>query len=124
MRVIKNEIPQPLEQWAKSISLRSPKVMTSLYDTNAILVGTYSKPMEFGQKQIHAYFVDFLNKENLKCEITSNIIQHFGNGAFFICSGTYSFSFENTKVEARYSICYKRGVNGFKIVNQHSSELP
>ena len=124
MRVIKNKVPAVLKLWADTIALRSPKAMTRLYDRNAILVGTYSEPMEFGEKQIHNYFVDFLDKDGLKCEITSNTIQEFRDEAFFICSGTYSFSFEGKTVKARYSICYKRGMNGFKIVNQHSSELP
>ena len=71
------------------------------------------------------YFIDFLDKKNLQCELLENYNQNDVNANILISSGTYKFSFndeigELVQVYARYSYVFRNN----KIINHHSSLLP
>lgn len=108
--------------WANNISLRNPKIQTRFYAKDAILLATYS-PILIGQKEIYKYFIEFLNKKDLNCIITSNVNRIYKD--LITSSGFYTFTFKddnnNVKtVKARYTfVIYKD-----KIIDHHSSEEP
>jgi hypothetical protein len=119
--MVSKTIPYLVDFWAKSIGALTPYEMSNLYSDNAILLATYENLL-LGKQQIRGYFDDFLDKENLSCEIVDNFTQSFAREQ--IASGIYLFSFTengNEKiVKARYSFVIYDG----KIVNHHSSETP
>ena len=114
--------PAILLKWAKGISSKDPKYMTSFYSKRAVLLATY-EPLALGQKEIYDYFVDFVDKNNMKCEITTCINQR-GLDGVVVSSGFYTFTFEDKtglqEVEARFTYVLLDN----KIVNHHSSEMP
>jgi|TARA_R110000822_G_scaffold259378_2_gene384524 hypothetical protein len=119
--MINNTIPKTLQIWAKSISKRNPRVMTSLYCKEAILLPTYDTVL-IGREKIEEYFIDFLNKEDLKCTIILNFTQNIGVSQ--VASGKYIFSFLDNGIKkqvfARYTYVIQNGV----IINHHSSVVP
>ena len=112
-----------VNSWAMSISKRDPDLMTSFYSDDACLLATFSDFLH-GREQIRNYFLDFLDKEDLKCTITENINQLDYDKDTNVSNGLYTFSFiENgqmVKVKARYTFV----VNLNKIITQHSSLAP
>ena len=114
--------PVILLSWAKGISRNDPKYMTSFYTKKAVLLATYD-PMALGRKDIFEYFVEFLDKKNMTCEITTCVNQRDSKG-LIVSSGFYTFTFETDKgmqeVEARFTYVIK----GDYIVTHHSSEMP
>jgi hypothetical protein len=119
----KSYLPDIISEWVKGISKQDPKYMTSLYSSNAVLLATY-EPLLLGRKDIYEYFVDFLNKKNLKCKVTTCITQR-GKVGIFVSSGLYTFTFrdekgENKVVDARFTFVIKDNY----IVTHHSSESP
>ena len=121
---MKNSPPQILIDWASSISTRNPITMTNFYTDNSILLATY-EDLCVGKQEIYDYFIDFLDKPSLKCELQENYNQNDLNSNILISSGIYVFSFldeigEPVIVNARYSYVFR----GNKIINHHSSLLP
>ena len=116
------KIPSVIKIWEQLISKRNPKIMSDLYRDNAILLATY-EPLLIGRENIMKYFVEFLDKENLQCNIIENYTQV--NAFSQTASGIYLFSFsdkvwKNKVVKARYSFVIESG----KIINHHSSIVP
>lgn len=114
--------PAILLEWAKGISKNDPKYMTSFYSKKAVLLATY-EPMALGRKDIYEYFVEFVDRRNMTCEITTCVNQRDEQG-IIISSGFYVFTFEDDKgvqsVEARFTYVIKDDY----IVTHHSSEMP
>ena len=115
--------PKIIQDWAKAIQLRDPDVMASFYAEKAILIGTFSNPMELRKTEIREYFDEFLSDKNgIQCQIMDNINQLTGN--CLISSGVYLFSWDMDAVYARYSFICRANRNDHYIINQHSSLLP
>ena len=116
-----SKVPILIKFWVNRISKRDPILMAKMYSQRAILLATY-KPLLLGRREILNYFVDFLDKEELKCVILENFTQEVAHTQ--ISSGIYAFSFiENGKhetIKARYSFVIEDGV----IINHHSSVVP
>ena len=124
-----------ISEWATDISLREPKRMLSYYSQDAILLPTYDD-ICIGKSEILEYFVEFLDKPNLNCKITSAFIQsnivylHQAiatiGGVVIVCSGTYTFTFDDPdsrtaqSVDARFSYV----IHNDMIINHHSSVMP
>jgi len=115
------QVPTILSDWATSIRANNSNEMVNFYSQNAVLVGTYSQPLEVGIKQIRAYFEMFLDRKSISCKILDNINQEFED--LIISSGVYEFKVDGQKVVARYSYVFKMINNRLRIVNHHSSEL-
>jgi hypothetical protein len=116
-----NKLPIEVSNWVAGIGSSTPIEMTKRYAENSVLLATYEN-MLVGRSEIKGYFDDFLDKENLKCEVVRNVTQI---GLYEqIASGIYVFSFIDKGsiqvVEARYSFVVKGGL----VVNHHSSETP
>lgn len=109
------------ELWAKSISDRNPEKQTAFYEYNAVLLPTFNL-IEIGVDSIYWYFMEFLNKKNLNCEIT--FIDTKRSGQMECSTGLYMFSFVEDdmlkEVEARFTFVSKNG----KIISHHSSLNP
>tara|TARA_B100001094_G_C18120667_1_gene766651 strand:- start:41 stop:415 length:375 start_codon:yes stop_codon:yes gene_type:complete len=118
---ITKEIPTILYDWASSIAPNNSVEMVKFYSPKAVLVGTYSEPMEVGHKQIKAYFDFFLDRKSITCTLLDNVNQILD--CCIISSGVYEFNVDGDKVVARYSYVFKEENNRMRIVNHHSSEL-
>jgi hypothetical protein len=120
--MISKQVPTIVGVWVKRIGDMSPSRMVELYRDNAILLATF-EPILVGKESIHTYFVDFLDKKNMKCKILKNRTQSILPN-HLIVSGIYVFSFTENgigkMVEARYSFTIVDG----KIANHHSSLMP
>lgn len=112
-----------VKRWANSIKRRIPKLMTSFYSHDAILLATYD-PILLNRKSIYEYFVKFLDKQDLICQITEMHEQLDTVSNVKICSGLYVFKFTDNRkpkiVSARFSFVIMDG----KIINHHSSVDP
>ena len=109
--------------WPQSIKQRNPDLMASMYSENAVLLATYTPLLE-GKMSIREYFIDFLNKEELKCTITNNITQLDYDKDTTISSGRYTFSFRQYGQMVRVKARYTFAVNRNKIITHHSSVEP
>ena len=126
MRVRKMQVPERILNWTKGIGTNTPEEMANLYSKEAVLVPTFANIMK-GQKKIKEYFVDFLDKKNMKCRIADSQTILLASG-FSVTNGYYAFTFddpENPKEEvcvfARYT--YVLNPKG-EIITHHSSEEP
>ena len=72
---ITTQVPTILSDWASSIRANNSSEMVNFYCQNAVLVGTYSQPLEVGLKQIREYFDMFLDRKSISCEILDNVNQ-------------------------------------------------
>mgnify|MGYP003629823194 FL=1 len=110
-----------VNSWAYSIQFRDPMRMLDFYSEDAVLLATYSNLL-VGKTEILDYFIDFLNKEGLKCKITDIYTTQMGTS--HACSGLYTFSFydkgQYTEVKARFTYVVKDN----QITMHHSSVLP
>ena len=117
-----NTPPKIIQAWVNSIGRATPAQMSSFYCKEAILLATYATLLR-GRREIYSYFVDFLNKKNMKCRIVKNFTQQCGRDCQ-VASGIYEFTFDDAdgsqSVIARYSYVVK----GNRIINHHSSEDP
>ena len=118
---ITTQVPTILSDWASSIRANNSSEMVNFYSQNAVLVGTYSQPLEVGLKQIRDYFDMFLDRKSISCEILDNVNQELD--CCMISSGVYKFRVDGEKVVARYSYVFKKINNRMRIINHHSSEL-
>ena len=107
--------------WAIEIRKNNVNTMTNFYSKDAILLATYTNII-LGQKGIREYFVDFLNKDDLQCNILSNYTQNYGR--FQVSSGLYDFSFSQYGVKKIVHARYSYVIFDNKIINHHSSVLP
>ena len=114
-------MPTILSDWASSIRANNSKEMVNFYSQNAVLVGTYSQPLEVGLQQIKEYFEMFLDRGSISCKILDNVNQEFNDT--IISSGVYKFTVDGEQVVARYSYVFKKINNRMRIINHHSSEL-
>ena len=119
-------IPKAVNNWVAVISQPNvtPDDMASLYSRTAVLLATFSSFLK-GTEEIKEYFVDFLDKKNLKCEIIKNDTKKCKDTGTEIANGIYVFSFvnENNQTEmviARYTYVVRKG----KIITHHSSLNP
>tara|TARA_R110000765_G_C18503032_1_gene555714 strand:- start:40 stop:408 length:369 start_codon:yes stop_codon:yes gene_type:complete len=114
--------PTVIQNWVRSIGTATPNQMTKFYSNDAILLATFATMLR-GKREIHSYFVDFLDKKNMSCRILKNFTQNCTGGCQ-IASGLYGFTFDDENgrqsVIARYSYVVSNGI----IINHHSSEDP
>jgi len=112
-----------VQRWTETISRKDPKAMVSFYDQNAVLLATFEDFL-VGKQEIFDYFVEFVDKEDLRCVITENVNFIDRSSEYATCSGLYTFTFIErgieVEVEARYTYVLYRG----KIITHHSSLEP
>ena len=110
-----------LQKWISAIKSGDPKLVTSLYHDDAILLGTFSNKERVGHELILGYFKNLL-KSPVEVEVVSEHPHVFESSA--VNSGLYNFITEGKTIDARFSFVYSKDNDEWKIVSHHSSLLP
>ena len=110
-----------LQKWISTIKSGDPKLVTSLYRDDAILLGTFSNKERVGHELILGYFKNLL-KSPVEVEVVSEHPHVFESSA--VNSGLYNFITEGKTIDARFSFVYSKDNDEWKIVSHHSSLLP
>tara|TARA_R110000851_G_scaffold279564_1_gene432846 strand:+ start:83 stop:451 length:369 start_codon:yes stop_codon:yes gene_type:complete len=118
------KVPQIVNEWCASIQDRSPQQQLSFYSKDAVLLATFES-MCVGHEEMYEYFIDFLDKKELRCRIIDNLTMVDVDRDSVIANGLYGFTFTDEEgveqdVIARYTFVIN---NGF-IITQHSSLNP
>ena len=124
MITMTNYVPKIVLEWCSTIQLGNPYKQLSFYSNEPVLLATFDN-MLVGRDELYDYFVDFLDKKDMQCEITENVTQIDADRDTQIASGLYDFSFydkmgEYNEVSARYTFVICQG----KIIAHHSSVQP
>ena len=124
-RVTRPEIAGLFDRWNSSLQTRDPNLVTKNYARNAILLPTVSNQVRRNHKEIHDYFVNFLQLQPVG-KINFRSIRLYCGVA--IDSGVYTFALTNNgktqEVKARYTFVYNRVGNQWLIAEHHSSAMP
>ena len=115
--------PTVIQNWVGSIGAATPIQMADFYSDGAILLATFETILR-GKKQIKSYFVDFLDKKNMRCRILKNFTQNCARGGCQIASGLYEFTFDDENGRQSVIARYSYAVNNGLIINHHSSVDP
>lgn len=117
-----SEIMALFETWNRAVQTGNPKIVTDLYETDAVLLPTISNKVRHNHDEIEDYFIQFL-ENSPKGKINESNIQALGE--IIIHSGIYTFTFKDDKeVKARFSFVYQWNGEDWKIIEHHSSQMP
>lgn len=117
-----SEIKALFDEWNSALQTGDPKKVVSLYEAESILLPTVSNKVRHDPQEKEDYFENFLAKDPQGTIDEANI-RIFGDIA--INSGVYTFSFKDgARVQARYTFVYRKGGEGWKIIEHHSSAMP
>jgi hypothetical protein len=123
---MEDQILKTALNWAQAIETRCPENVLKMYHPEGALWGTLAQEFRFGHEEIFGYFVNFLNKEELKCEFIEGYVRIYDE--FAIYSGTYEFTWKfagrNVLLPARFSFIYKKEAGNWLIMEHHSSMFP
>ena len=121
-----DQIREIASKWAEAVGSRYPENVLGLYHPEGSLWGTLSPVLRQGHPAILEYFINFLSREDLKCEFTDGSIRIWDDYAFF--SGSYVFTWKvsgsTVSVPARFSFVYKNENGNWLIMEHHSSLFP
>ncbi len=117
-----SEIASLFDEWNSALKTGDPKVVTALYESNAVLLPTVSNKVRHNYEEIEDYFVHFLAK-GPEGKIDEANVRTFGQLA--INSGVYTFTFKDgSSVQARFTYVYRWNGERWMIVVHHSSQMP
>jgi hypothetical protein len=115
-----------LTRWLHAVCSQDLHAVLSLYTSDAVLLGTFSKELKQGQ-ELRAYFRKFLSRSDLCGEIHTAVPQALGGGSLVV-SGFYTFRWIDaagpTEAHARYTFVFVPVGEGHLILTQHSSLVP
>ncbi|NTV83511.1 MAG: SnoaL-like domain-containing protein [Bacteroidales bacterium] len=113
-------------KWAQAIETRIPENVLKVYHPDGSLWGTLAQEYLHGLKAMEGYFVNFLDKEELKCEFREDHIRIFNEFAFY--SGSYEFTWlfsgKMVCLPARFSFVFRKVKGEWLIMEHHSSLFP
>jgi uncharacterized protein (TIGR02246 family) len=115
--------------WMEALCEGDIAALLAMYDTNAVLVPTFSNDIVQGHDELQGYFEDFSgSRPNLCGEVHGEISQNLHDGHRAV-SGTYTFTWgedpENLESDdARYTFVIQEGAGEWVIHTHHSSEFP
>lgn len=119
------DISDQFEKWNKALMTEIPDKVVACYAEDAILLPTVSAKVRHNHNEIRDYFVHFLAKKPVG-RIDEQNIRTFNDIA--INSGCYTFTVtengQRTDVAARFTFVYRKDVQGWQIIEHHSSILP
>lgn len=122
-KITETEVKVAIRGWIQSIADPLPLATSSLYSSNALLMGTFAPTYLVGRDAITGYFVDLKQKEGLRAKLDSGYVQ-LGKD-YGIMSGLYTFSWNGGSAKARYTFVVQRSPLGrIEIINHHSSLVP
>jgi hypothetical protein len=115
-----------IADWANGVNCHNLLTVTSTYDTNGLLWGTFAKDIRAGHFHIKRYFEHLFELEHVRVDFESAETRQYHD--VFIRSGSYSFSYRRkgaiVHLPARYSFVCKKEQTGWYILEHHSSEFP
>jgi uncharacterized protein (TIGR02246 family) len=112
--------------WVDAYNSRDPARIASLYDPDAVLIGTSAQKPAVGRAAIAAYFGDAASRPSARVALGEHRARVYGDIA--VDSGLYNF-FEAagasaTLTPARYTLVYRKRDGKWLIVEHHSSRVP
>ena len=116
-----------IEEWMETICSNNVENIVSLYQEEAVLLGTLDGKLRRGYGEIKEYF-DFFVKLQPCGTITSIVEDDFGHRRMGVANGTYDFDLtengEKIVAPARFTFVLERTGTKWKIHTHHSSKLP
>jgi len=110
-----------LQKWTSAIKNGDPKLVTSLYHEDGILLGTFSPKERVGHELILEYFEGLL-KSPVEVQIVSENPHVLESAA--VNAGHYNFVTGGKTINARFSFVYHKDNGDWKITSHHSSVMP
>jgi len=119
-----------LNNWITYVNEENLTAVVNMYAENAILLPTLSDQIRIGRPEIQQYFIKFLGKDSLNGTVTKLYIQIADDTG--IASGQGVFKYRTTgkknaewvEVDFRFSFVFQKGIQGWQILNHHSSLVP
>ena len=116
-----------VEEWMETICSNNVDAIVSLYNEDAVLLGTLDSKIRKGSSEIKGYFVFFVQLKP-RGKITEIIEKDFGDRRFAVANGTYDFDLtendEQTTTPTRFTFVLDRIGTKWKIHSHHSSKQP
>ncbi|MDG4860890.1 SgcJ/EcaC family oxidoreductase [Streptomyces sp. T-3] len=123
------EIRGLFKQWTAALATGDAEKVADRYAADGMLIPTLSNEVRTDRAGIVDYFEHFLQKKP-EAEITKSVVDVL-DSRNAVDAGTYRFTLtdpktgEVSKVDARYTLVYKRVKGeGWVIENHHSSAMP
>ena len=117
---------QVLINWEHCLNCNDLQGIVDLYESNAVLWGTFSNIIRDNPELIKEYFSGLFEKKQLKVQFSKKYNREYSDTCIF--SGTYEFSYledEQIYFPARYTfVVCKNNTGDYKIVEHHSSLIP
>lgn len=114
------------DAWAAALASREPEAVARLYEPDATLLATFARFVE-GSNDIAEYFRDVMANDKLAIDYEERRVRMLGD-TLATLSGTYSFCFLRdggpVRVPARFTFICRKGPDGWRIVEHHSSVCP
>ena len=121
-----SEIAATTAAWVDAFNTGDAARIASLYDPEAVLIGTTAKQPVAGTAAITAYFREAAGGATARVALGEHRARAYGDVA--IDSGLYSFFFvrdgKPVLVPARYTFVYRKRGGKWLIVEHHSSRVP
>lgn len=121
-----DEVSSATAAWVEAFNSRDPARIVSLYEPDAVLIGTTAKKPASGTAAIAAYFANAPKQPMNRVALGEHAVRVFGDMA--VDSGLYNFfqvSEGNAQlVPARYTFVYRKRDGQWRIVEHHSSRVP
>lgn len=118
------DIQTLFDTWNAALQTGNPDVVTELYAEDAVLLPTVSNKVRHNHDEIRDYFVAFLARKPVGVIDESNT-RLLADG-LASNSGVYTFTFgdDGSQVTARFTYVYRKTIEGWKIIEHHSSAMP
>ena len=120
-----DEIAARFDAWAEALASGDPDRIADLYAEDAVLIPTVSNVVRRDRAAIVNYFTRFMRKLPEVRIHSRSIRVHDG---IAMASGVYLFRLTReagaAEVPARFTFIYRKGSDGWKIVEHHSSFMP
>ena len=117
-----------LKEWMDGINTGDIEKLVNLYDSNAVLIPTFSNRLLDSNEKIKDYFEKVGTKDNLSISLHEKTVkvQELDNELYCV-SGIYKWCFsiddEPLTFEARFSYVFDLKKSS-PILNHHSSQIP
>jgi hypothetical protein len=115
-----------LQKWFDAIATHDPFIVSTLYETSAVLLPTFRRKIHKTPIERLEYFKFFMAFKALRGVVDEQHPQIIGDVG--VNSGLYHFIFEEDGVEkivyARFTFSYIFEDNSWKLISHHSSALP
>lgn len=119
---------QILAEWMQAVNKRDIEALLSFYNTNAVLIPTFSNKLLTTPEDIRDYFVKLSNREELNVSLHEKTLSvQLIKNEIYILSGIYCWRLTIDKelftFEARFSYTIDASLES-PIINHHSSQIP